>query len=131
FARFHAFQVDPTPVRAPEKKGKVESAVKYVKHNFFAARKDMLDVAELRDELRRWLDQVANARVHGTTHRRPIERFEIERAYLLPLPEQRWEPVLWREAKVHTDTHVQVDRATYSVPWRLLHKDVLVRLTKH
>lgn len=131
FARFHGFQVDPAPVCAPEKKGKVESAVKYVKHNFFAARKDMLDVGELRDELRRWLDQVANARVHGTTRRRPNERFEIERQHLLPLPAQRWELVLWREAKVHTDTHVQVARATYSVPWRLVGKGVLIRLTKH
>lgn len=131
FARFHGFQVDPTPVYAPEKKGKVESAVKYVKNNFFAARKDKLDVVELRVELRCWLDKIANARVHGTTQRRPADRFEIEREHLLPLPSQRWEPVLWRDAKVHTDTHVQVARAMYSVPWRLVGKPVLVRLTKH
>jgi transposase len=131
FARFHGFQVDPTPVYAPEKKGKVESAVKYVKNNFFAARKDILDVGELRVELRCWLDKIANARVHGTTQRRPAERFEIERGHLLPLPSQRWELVLWRDAKVHTDTHVQVARAMYSVPWRLVGKPVLVRLTKH
>ena len=47
------------------------------------------------------------------------------------MPSQRWEPVLWREAKVHVDTHVQISRAMYSVPWRLVGKSVLVRLTKH
>ncbi|KIG11706.1 Mobile element protein [Enhygromyxa salina] len=131
FARFFGFQVDPTPVRAPEKKGKVESGVKYVKNNFFAARKDLLDVGELRVELRRWLDNIANSRTHGTTQRRPAELFAVEREHLLALPSQRWEPVVWREAKVHTDTHVQVDRAMYSVPWRLVGKPVLIRLTKH
>jgi transposase len=131
FARFFGFQIDPTPVRAPEKKGKVESAVKYVKNNFFVARQDQRDVVELGVELQRWLDQIANKRVHGTTQRRPCERFEIEREHLLPKPEQVWRPVVWREAKVHTDTHVQVARAMYSVPWRLVGKAVLVRLTKH
>lgn len=128
FARFYGFQVDPTPIRAPKKKGKVEAAVKYIKNNFFAARPDMLDVVELRAELKAWLAEVANVRIHGTTRRRPSERFEIEREHLLPLPRQRWELVLWREAKVHADTHVQVERAMYSVPWRFVGKQVLVRL---
>ena len=131
FARFFGFQVDPAPVRAPKKKGKVESAVKYVKHNFFAARPDVVDVVEVRRELQRWITETANARVHGTTRKRPAERFELERAELIDLPATRWEPVLWREVKVHTDTHVQVDRAMYSVPWRLVGKRVLVRLTPH
>src|SRR5687768_7676166 len=37
-ARHCGFKVDPTPPRDPDKKGKVESAVKYVKNNFFPAR---------------------------------------------------------------------------------------------
>lgn len=37
-ARHYGFKVDPTPVRSPNEKGKVESAVKYVKHNFFRPR---------------------------------------------------------------------------------------------
>lgn len=129
FARFFDFQVDPAPVRAPKKKGKVESAVKYVKNNFFAARPDMSDVVEVRGALQRWITETANAHTHGTTHKRPAERFEVEREHLLDLPATRWEPALWREAKVHTDTHVQVERAMYSVPWRLVGKRVLVRLT--
>lgn len=130
FAGFHGFRMDPTPVRAPEKKGKAESAVKSIRNDFFATRKDQLDVVELRTELRTWLDQIAKVRLHGTTQRHTAERFEIERTHLLPLPSQRWEPVLWREVQVR-DTHVQVARATYSVPWRLVGKPVLVRLTKH
>jgi transposase len=131
FARFHGFQVDPTPIYSPKKKGKVESAVKYVKNNFFAAHRDLQDVGELRAELPRWLSEIANARIHGTTRRRPCDQFEIEREHLLPLPQQSWTIVLWRDAKVHTDTHVMIERATYSVPWRLIGKQVLARITEH
>jgi transposase len=35
-ARYYGFQIDPTPPRSPEKKGKVEAGVKYVKGNFLA-----------------------------------------------------------------------------------------------
>ncbi len=38
FARQFGFQIDPTPAYSPEKKGKVESAVKYVKGAFFEPR---------------------------------------------------------------------------------------------
>jgi transposase len=131
FARFHGFQIDPTPIYSPQKKGKVESAVKYVKNNFVAARRELEDVGELRAELPRWLSGVANVRIHGTTRRRPCDRFELEREHLLPLPQRRWTVVLWREAKVHTDTHVMIERAAYSVPWRLVGKQVLARVTEH
>jgi len=29
-----------------------------------------------------WVDTVANVRIHGETHKRPIDRFEDERALL-------------------------------------------------
>jgi transposase len=131
FARFYGFQIDPTPIYSPQKKGKVESAVKYVKNNFFAARREQQDFKELRAELPRWLSEIANVRIHGTTRQRPCDRFEREREHLLPLPRQPWQLVLWREVKVHTDTHVMIERATYSVPWRLVGKQVLARFTKH
>jgi transposase len=70
FARFYGFQIDPTPIYSPEKKGKVEAAVKYIKNNFVAARRELQDVHELRAELQRWLSEVANVRVHGTTRQR-------------------------------------------------------------
>ena len=46
-ARHYGFKVDPAPIRSPEKKGKVEAAVKYVKRNFFAARREELDAGVL------------------------------------------------------------------------------------
>lgn len=130
-ARHFGFQIDPTPPRSPEKKGKVEASVRYVKGNFLATW-ESVDIREDRLALRRWLAEVADQRRHGTTARRPIELFEEqERAALLPLPVARWEPVMWKHARVHTDSHVQIDGAFYSVPWKLLHQELWVRCTQH
>ena len=115
-ARHDGFKIDPTPPYTPEHKGKVESAVKYVKRNFMRAR-DELDVGVLRPQLAEWLVEIAGKRVHGTTREAPLQRFEAaERAALLPLPGTPHELAVWHTAKVHTDTHVVFHKAMYSVP---------------
>ncbi|MCA9655780.1 MAG: hypothetical protein KC501_38095 [Myxococcales bacterium] len=74
--------------------------------------------------------EIAGRREHGTTRRRPLEVFRAdERGALRSLPSTRWRPVLWREASVHQDIHVLVDRGLYSVPWRLVGKRVQTRTT--
>ncbi len=129
-ARHYGFQVDPTPVRSPEKKGKVEAGVKYVVRNFFAAHRDELDAGVLQRALTRWTAEIAGQRRHGTTHRRPLEVFTtIEQAALRPLPTTPYVVTTWHDVSVHPDTHVCVDRALYSVPWRLVGQRVLVCAT--
>lgn len=128
-ARHYGFQVDPTPPRSPEKKGKVEAGVKYVKSNALAGRTGE-DVTTVRAELARWVVEVAGQREHGTTGRRPLEMFEQEeRAHLLPLPTRPYELVVWKRNTVHNDCHVEFDRRLYSVPWRLVRQKVWTRAT--
>jgi hypothetical protein len=128
-ARHYGFEIDPTPPRAPKKKGKVERSVQYVKRSFFAPR-DLTDIRVARRELGMWLREIAGRRRHGTTRWQPAECFEQEeKAHLLPLPDQPYERVVWKLVRVHQDAHVQVDRALYSVPWRLLHKEVWAKCT--
>ena len=130
-ARAYGFQIDPTPPCAPEKKGKVESNVKYVRRNFLDTW-ETVDIDEDRRQLRRWLIEIAGQRKHGTTGRRPKELFEeAERQALLPLPAKRWEPVVWKEVKLHRDCHVQIDGAFYSAPWKLLGAKLWARCTHH
>jgi hypothetical protein len=121
--------VDPTPPRSPEKKGKVESGVKYVKNNFLRGRADQ-ELVELNRELGRWVREIAGTRVHGTTGRRPLEVFLAEeQSALLPLPSKRYESVVWKQSTVHADSHVHFDKRLYSVPWRLINREVWVRAT--
>ena len=128
-ARHYGFKIDPTPIYAPKKKGKVESGVKYVKGNFFPGRHGQ-DVDVVSPELRRWVNEIAGTREHGTTHRKPLETFlELEQAALRPLPARRFEPTVWKEATVHQDTHVVFEKRLYSVPWKLVGKTVWIRAT--
>ena len=126
-ARHYGIKIDPAPIYAPKKKGKVEAGVKYVKANFFTGRDDN-DADETKRELQRWVDEIANRRVHGTTRRRPIEHFtEEEHSALRPMPARRYELVVWYKARVHQDSHVAFDKRLYSVPWRLIKQEVWLR----
>jgi transposase len=77
------------PYRA-QTKGKVERPVRYLRGNFVYGRTFLHD-ADLDQQRQRWLDRVANVRLHGTTHERPIDRFEREERFLLqPLAGRRY-----------------------------------------
>ena len=117
-ARHYGFSIDPTPAYAPKKKGKVESAVKYVKGSFFKPRlSSFADIDDANRRLEAWLRDTAHERVHGTTHRRPVDMFAEEKDSLLPLPKDGYIPVHWHKRTIETTSHVTLDKRFYSVPW--------------
>src|SRR5690242_20208533 len=65
------------PYRA-QTKGKVESGVKYVRRNFLCGLqgREPNGLADLNTQLRAWVWEVANKRVHGTTHEEVFSRWE-------------------------------------------------------
>lgn len=80
------------PYRA-KTKGKVERFNGYLKGSFLVPLAASLKASGLaltadlaNRHVRRWLDEVANARVHGTTGDVPAVRLAEERAVLLPAP---------------------------------------------
>ena len=128
-ARHYGFKVDPTPPRAPKKKGKVEATVKYVKRNALAGREGE-EITAVNQQLSRWLEQIAGHRTHGTTGRQPLTAFhEDEQSALMRLPGVPYEPRIWKRAKVHQDTHVCFENRLYSVPWRWVGKQVWIQAT--
>jgi transposase len=54
---------------------------------------------------------------------------ELEQPTLRPLPARAYEFGEWRKSKVHPDYHIEVARAYYSVPYRLIGQTLDVRLT--
>lgn len=104
------------PYRA-QTKGKIESGGKYVKGNFFPLRgREFHGLEHLNDELLRWTAEIADVRIHGTTHERPQDRFLRET--LRPLPGQaayQLETLITR--KVPHDALVVYRTNRYSVPW--------------
>lgn len=126
-ARHFGFIIDPAPPYSPEKKGKVESGVKYLKRNFLQG-SEFSDAHEAQRQLRKWLDGTCNQRLHGTTGKRPEELFlSAEKVALLPLPEARFSLVIWHQATVHPDNHFVFGKRPYSAPFSLIGQKVWVR----
>ncbi len=119
-ARHYGCRVDPTPAYQPQKKGKVESGVKYVKRAFFKIREgELRDLDHANQELARWVDETANQRVHGTTREVPAQAFAArEKDALLGLPGEAYVPVRWHRCAVQTNCHVVFEGRMYSVPWQ-------------
>jgi transposase len=114
------------PYRA-QTKGKVESGVKYLKRNFLVGR-EFLDDTHLSEALLDWTVTIADQRIHGTTHERPIDRFALEREHLLLSAQQ---PAFRLEATVTrvvaADFLVSLDTNRYSVPFRFIGRTVEVQ----
>jgi transposase len=130
--RFHAFcrywGVTPracAPYRA-RTKGKDERGVGYVKRNAIAGHGfDSLEA--LHAHVARWMREIADTRVHGTTGEPPVVRFEREAAALKPLPAKApFLQVRELNRRVHTDACIELDTNRYSVPWKLIGESVTV-----
>lgn len=96
-------------------KGKVERPYRYIRQDFFLGRR-FRNLEDLNEQLRHWLDSVANVRVHGTTQRVVAEHFTEERAALQPLPALAFDAVIRLERRISHDGMVSVAQNFYSVP---------------
>jgi len=113
------------PYRA-QTKGKVESGIKYVKR--FLRGKAFASLEHLNTSLMSWNAAVADQRIHGTTHQKPIELFEQEKVLLL---DHRGRPPYRIQERavrhVSRDCLVSFETNRYSVPFRLVGQPVEVQ----
>jgi transposase len=121
----------PTRSSRPRDKGNVEAGVKVVTNwvIHYLADRTFASLDELNAAIAAQVE-VINGRTpfRGETRNRRDWFEQSERHELLDLPEQRWEPVAWRTAKVHRDWHIQIDSIKYSVPYRFAGLGVDVRI---
>jgi transposase len=113
--------------RRARTKGKIERGVGYVKHNALAGR-SFPTFEALRRHLARWIVEVADRRIHGTTGEPPMIRLERdERQSLRALPVR---PLAVRTRRltrrVSADCFVDIDTIRYSVPHRHVRETVEV-----
>jgi hypothetical protein len=83
FTRHHGLQITACNLYAGHEKGRVERGVGYVKANLLNGL-ELSTLAALNTQAQLWLQTVANVRVHGATHRRPVDLFAAERGALRP-----------------------------------------------
>jgi transposase len=130
FARYWGFTPRLCPAYRAQTKGKVESGVRYVRRNFLCSLqgREPHSVDELNAALRSWVWEIANQRVHGTTHCLVKERWEAEKAELQPLLGRAPYPFVEEELRrVSRDAYVAWQGNRYSVPWRYAGQQVRVR----
>jgi hypothetical protein len=96
-------------------KGKVERLFRYIREEFFLGR-SFRNLSDLNEQLRRWLDSVANPRLHATTRRIVNEAFAAEKGSLRPLPLAPFRAVLRLERRISHEGMVSVGGNFYSVP---------------
>ena len=127
FCEHYGVTAMPTMPRTPEHKGKVENAVRYVKESAVRG-KSFESLHELNRHLRRWEENTADTRIHGTTRRQVMAHFlEMERPALQPLPEGLFPSFLEVRRKVHRDSYVEFERAYYEVPPEYIARELWVR----
>ena len=127
YAQARGFIVDPTRIKDPTGKARVERSVPFVRESFFRG-EEFRDLAEANQRAETWCRERAGRRLHGTTHRRPVEVFEMEaRDKLLPSPKAPYDIPRFVDVKVHRDQHITVGRALYSIPENYVGEKVHVR----
>jgi len=126
FAKHWGFVPLPSRPRHPQEQGIAERGGGYVKDNALKGRRfDSLE--ELETFLKRWNRTIARVRIHGTTRKQVYTHFlEVEKPALKPVPAERFNLFEVGTRSVHLDGYVEVARAFYSVPDRLLGENVRV-----
>lgn len=126
FAEYWGFEPRVCRPYRAQTKGKVESGVKYFRRNFLPGR-SFVDHDDFQEQLTEWTTTVADVRIHGTTHERPIDRFARERDAIVALGGR---PSFQLDAPcnriVAGDYLVSLDTNRYSVPFRLIGQTVEV-----
>jgi transposase len=127
FADYWGFEPRLCRAYRPQTKGKVESGVRYVKGNFLPGR-TFLDERDLAEQLGQWQTEIADARVHGTTHERPCDRFQREQPFLIPTRGHRGFALEARQPRIVADDYlVSFESNRYSVPCALIGQTVAVQ----
>ena len=121
------FGVRACNVGKGNEKGRVERPIGFVRRRFWPGRR-FRDLLDLNTQAAAWRDDFANGRVHEDTGKVPALVFEHqEKAVLKPVPGTPYDTDDVEGDGVTKLFRVRFDRNKYSVPWRLVSQQVVVR----
>jgi transposase len=81
FSNHFGFTIKACNVRKANEKGRVENGVGYIKKNLLNGL-DIPDFSVVNPAAHVWLETIANVRIHGETHKRPVDLFTEEQSCL-------------------------------------------------
>lgn len=126
FARHHGFEIVPCNVGRGNEKGRVESGVGYVKKNFLHGL-ELTEFGSIQAAAQVWLDTVANVRIHGETHQRPVDLLVQERAHLQPLNPHPYDIAQTSTSVASSQFRITLDTNQYSVPSAYAHRRLTIK----
>lgn len=116
----------------PRDKAKVEVGVQVVERWILARlrHQPLFSLFELNRAIARLLMELNERPFKKLAGCRRSQFESLERGALSALPAEPYEYAEWRRARVHLDYHIEVEKHYYSVPHRLVRREVEVRLTE-
>ena len=129
-ALFGALRTAPVVLapRRPQSKGHAERTIRYLETSFCPLR-DFRDLADLQIQHDTWAIEVAFRRTLRRTGARVVDRWNVERRSLHPLPEPLPDTDLRLEARAGRDAFVRVCGVDYSVPPAFVGRRVAARVS--
>lgn len=129
FAAHYSVIIDCLPPRDPQKKGKVERQIPYLRRLYEGSPEwEGIELAQ------KYLDErliVANRRTHGTTRLRPEDQFlSIEKQALLDLPALSFKLEKYHSGKVRCDGFIYYNYKYYCVGIDYALKEVFIIATE-
>jgi hypothetical protein len=125
FCDYYGTVPEMLPPRSPEKKGKVERVIPYVRR-LFESYGPWEDMKSAQNHLDKKIS-LANERKHGTTKLRPIDDFLLQEASVLKAsPKVSFEMEEYHQGSVRVDGHVRFRGKYYSVDETFTGKEVFI-----
>lgn len=115
FAGHYGFQPVACTKGKGNEKGRVERGVGYTKGNFLKGL-EITSFEPINPAARLWIDTVANVRIHGETHRKPLEMFQEEKPLLRPLPLLPYDCAVIKPVSSSRCCRIEFQGNRYSVP---------------
>ena len=130
FATHYGFKPWACRRRRPQTKGKIERPFGFVETNLLNAR-TFRSLDHLNEVAEWWLANVSDVHLHRETKRRPIDLYQEELPYLLPLPEHDYDTAIVLYRAVNVEGYVAYRQNFYSVPWERIGEVLPVRVTEN
>ncbi len=115
FSNHFGFTIKACNIRKGNEKGRVENGVGYIKKNLLNGLQ-ISDFSVLNPAAQIWLESIANVRIHGETHKRPVDLFTEEQPCLQIGPGQPYDIGTVLSVRASSRFRVNHETNRYSVP---------------
>lgn len=129
FATYYRFRPLTIHPGRPSENLKVERPFYYLERSFLNGR-EFRDMDDLKIQLRQWLTDVNDVRIHGTTKKRPIDMYIQEHPHLQVLPLNHFDTSQVAHLVVNQESCVQWKSYQYVVPEKYMYEICPVRISE-